>query len=250
MAIPELPLGELLPGWKPPAFPPREPMTGQWCRLEPLDSAHAADLHAANAVDAAGKMWTYLPYGPFAGWDAYRAWVEDMARRTDPQLFAIIERRTGKPTGITGFLRIDPPNGCIEIGHLAYAPVLQRTAAATEAIYLLLERAFALGNRRVEWKCHALNRPSRVAAQRYGFSYEGLFRQAVVVKGRNRDTAWYSMLDREWPHVGAAFRRWLDPANFDGDGRQRSRLAELTRPGLATRDPVLEAASTGEGPAS
>ncbi len=231
------PVGAPLPDWKPARVPSEGPMEGRYCRLERLNGErHAVALHAAFGADAGGWMWTYLPYGPFATAGAYRAWVDEMAARRDPLLFAICERATGRAVGVTGFLRIDPPNGCIEIGHLAYSPALQRTPAATEATYLLLEHAFACGNRRCEWKCDALNRPSRAAALRYGFSPEGLFRQAVVVKGRNRDTAWFSLLDREWPSVRAAFRTWLAPENFDAGGRQLRRLADLTAP-LVSRMP-------------
>lgn len=233
----DLPLGSVVPDWKPASLPTRDPLEGRFCRLEALDAGrHAESLHAANGLDARGAMWTYLPYGPFDTAEAYRAWVDEMSRRSDPLLYAIIDTATGRAIGVAGYLRIDPGNGSIEVGHLAYSPLLQRRPAATEAMYLLMERAFGLGNRRYEWKCHSLNQPSRAAAQRLGFSYEGLFRQATVVKGRNRDTAWFSLLDREWPPLRDAFRRWLDPANFDAAGRQRERLSDLTAPLLAARD--------------
>ena len=178
-------------------------------------------------------MWTYLPYGPFDSLDTYRAWTEEMSRRSDPLFFAIIDRNSGHPSGrvvgLASYLRIDPAAGSIEVGHLHYSPLLQRTPAATEAMFLMMERAFNLGYRRYEWKCDALNAPSRAAAQRLGFTFEGIFRQAVVVKGRNRDTAWFSIIDAEWPALANAFRRWLDPANFDPQGKQRERLSTLTR---------------------
>ena len=176
-------------------------------------------------------MWLYMPYGPFATAEAYRAWVEDVAGRPDPFFYAIVDKVRG-PLGVASYLRIDPPAGSIEVGHIALSPALQRTAAATEAMFLMMAWAFRAGYRRYEWKCNALNRASRDAALRLGLSYEGVFRQAAVVKGRNRDTAWYAAIDAEWPALEAAFERWLDPANFDAEGRQRSSLGLLTRPVL------------------
>ena len=150
-----------------------------------------------------------------------------MCRCTDPLFYAIIDAATEEAVGVASYLRIDPRNGSIEVGHLGYSLLLQRTPAATEAMYLMMERVFRLGYRRYEWKCHALNAPSRAAAQRLGYSFEGVFRQAAVVKGRNRDTAWYSVIDKEWPMLEAAFLRWLHPTNFDEQGRQRARLSAL-----------------------
>jgi RimJ/RimL family protein N-acetyltransferase len=230
------PLGVPVDGWTPPPRPPLDPMAGRTCRVEPLDVArHAADLHAANLVDADGRNWTYLPYGPFATLDDYTAWVTSIAGKTDPQFHAIIDRATEHAVGVASYLRIDPAAGSIEVGHINYSPRLQRTVASTEAMYLMMRRAFELGYRRYEWKCNALNTPSRTAAQRLGFSYEGVFRQATVVKGRNRDTAWYAMIDREWPAIDQAFLRWLDPSNFDAEGRQRASLGDLTGPILVSR---------------
>jgi RimJ/RimL family protein N-acetyltransferase len=216
-------------------------MVGRFCRLEPLDaSRHASALAEANAADVAGALWTYLPYGPFADFEAYAAWVAASAVSVDPMFYVIVPLAAGRAAGVSSYLRIDRANGSIEVGHLAYAPCLQRTPAATEAMFLMMERAFGLGYRRYEWKCNALNRPSRVAAQRLGFSYEGTFRQAAVVKGRSRDTAWFSVIDREWPSLREAFRQWLEPSNFDARGVQRVSLADLTRGLLKTRDPELE----------
>lgn len=229
-------LGWRVDGWTPPPFPPREPMVGRTCRLEPLDAAaHAADLHEANRRDTDGGNWTYLPYGPFETLDAYVAWVTSVAAAADPQFHTVIDLATSKPVGVASYLRIDPGAGSIEVGHIHYSPLLQRRIAATEAMYLMMKRAFDLGYRRYEWKCNALNAPSRAAAMRFGFSYEGIFRQARVDKGRNRDTAWYAMIDREWPALDAAFRRWLDPSNFDERGRQRVALSTLTAPILVSR---------------
>jgi RimJ/RimL family protein N-acetyltransferase len=230
------PVGFPVAGWTPPPLPPRDPMIGQSCRVEPLDPARdAAQLHAANLLDTDGRNWTYLPYGPFATVDDYRRWLDTVAAAPDPMFHTIVDLATGAPVGVASYLRIDPSAGSIEVGHINYSPKLQRTVAATEAMYLMMKRAFALGYRRYEWKCHALNAPSRRAAQRLGFSYEGIFRQARVDKGRNRDTAWYAMIDREWPAIDAAFQRWLDPANFYEHGRQRTSLAALTSPILVAR---------------
>jgi RimJ/RimL family protein N-acetyltransferase len=230
------PVGFPVAGWTPPPLPPRDPMIGRICRIEPLDPARdAAQLHAANLLDTDGRNWTYLPYGPFATVDDYRRWLDTAAAVPDPMFHTIVDLATGAPVGVASYLRIDPSAGSIEVGHINYSPRLQRTVAATEAMYLMMKRAFALGYRRYEWKCHALNAPSRRAAQRLGFSYEGIFRQARVDKGRNRDTAWYAMIDREWPAIDAAFQRWLDPANFDDHGRQRTSLAALTSSILVAR---------------
>jgi RimJ/RimL family protein N-acetyltransferase len=222
------PIGRPLPGWTPPPPPQREVMAGRFCRLEPLDAArHAAELHAAYRADAEGRMWTYMSYGPFPSEEAYRAWAERVSAGDDPLFFAIVDAAAGRAVGVASYLRIDPAAGSIEAGHLAFAPALQRTPAATEALFLMMRRAFELGYRRFEWKCDALNAPSRAAAQRLGLAFEGIFRQATVYKGRNRDTAWFAAVDAEWPALEAAFTRWLDPGNFDADGRQRVRLSEL-----------------------
>jgi RimJ/RimL family protein N-acetyltransferase len=225
------PVGAPLPDWSPRSRPPRAPIDGRFCRVEPLDGArHAADLFEANGDDREGRLWTYLAYGPFATEAAYRAWVDEASRRDDPLFHAIVERKTGRAVGVASLMRIDPENGVVEVGHINYSPRLARTPAATEAMYLLMRRAFdELGYRRYEWKCDSLNAPSRAAAERLGFRYEGLFRQAVVYKGRNRDTAWFSISDGEWPALRREFERWLDPANFDADGYQRSRLSPPAR---------------------
>ncbi len=230
------PIGRAVANWQPPPRPGREPMTGRYCRLEAVDPArYAADLHAANTLDAAGAMWTYLPYGPFPDAAAYRAWMESACTGADPHFHAIVDLASGKPVGLASYLRIDPANGAIEVGHLAYSPLLQRTPVATEAMFLMMRWAFTAGYRRYEWKCNALNAPSRIAAMRLGFSYEGVFRQATIVKGRNRDTAWYAAIDSEWPALEHAYRSWLAPDNFDSGGRQRRSLASLTSPVLKLR---------------
>jgi RimJ/RimL family protein N-acetyltransferase len=216
-------------------------MNGRFCRIEILDAdRHAKDLDEANRTDEQGGMWTYLPYGPFDQLATYDRWVRELAAVNDPSFHAIIELATGRAVGVASYLRIDPASGSIEVGHIAYSPLLQKTPAATEAMYLMMRRAFELGYRRYEWKCDALNARSRAAAQRLGFSYEGVFRQARVNKGRNRDTAWFAAIDSEWPALDRAFRQWLDPANFDEAGRQRARLTSLTRPVLVKLDPGVE----------
>jgi RimJ/RimL family protein N-acetyltransferase len=223
------PIGFPVPDWKPAARPARKSMTGRFCRLEPLDAAqHAADLFAANALDAEGRNWTYLPYGPFDSFDSYKSWVGQVSATADPLFFAIVSLATGKAVGVASYLRIDPANGAIEVGHLNFSPLMQRTPVATEAMYLMMKEAFALGYRRYEWKCNALNLPSRQAAQRLGFSFEGIFRQAAISKGRNRDTAWYAAIDKEWPALDEAFQAWLSPRNFDDAGSQRIALSGLT----------------------
>jgi RimJ/RimL family protein N-acetyltransferase len=225
------PVGFPLPGWAAPPVPPREPLEGRMCRLEPLDlDRHAAGLFAADAADADGRSWTYLAYGPFRTLSDYRAWMSATCLGADPLFFAIIDTADGKAAGLASYLRITPASGSIEVGHIHYSPRLQRVPAATEAMYLLMKRAFELGYRRYEWKCDALNAASRAAAQRLGLSFEGVFRQTTVYKGRNRDTAWYASIDADWPALREAFLTWLAPDNFDCPGRQRARLSDLTRP--------------------
>ena len=228
MNDPRLPVGPPVPAWKSPPRPPRATLEGRHCRLEPLDAAHhAAALHAANSLDRDGRMWTYLQFGPFGSLGEYRAWLDAREASADPLFFTIVDRASGLAAGLASYLRIEPANGSIEVGHLQFSPRLQRTTAATEALYLLMKQVFDLGYRRCEWKCDALNAASRRAAERLGFRFEGIFRQAMVYKGRNRDTAWYSIIDCEWPGLDAAFRRWLDPGNFDAAGLAKARLASL-----------------------
>lgn len=203
-------------------------MVGAYCVLTPL----VADLHAAALFDAYARNpndanWTYLPYGPFRTVDELASWIRPMERSFDPVPFAILQGDVDKrPAGIASYLRVNPEHGSIEVGHIHYSPALQRTAAATEAMYLMMRRAFdELGYRRYEWKCDSLNAPSRAAAERLGFRFEGTFRNAMVMKGRNRDTAWFSITDEEWPSVKIAIEAWLDPSNFE-QGRQRRSLGD------------------------
>ena len=214
-------------------------MEGRYARLEPLDSdVHAADLHRANATDDA--IWDYMPYGPFHSAATYHKWVRSVTEGTgDPLFYALRDKASGRALGVLSFLRIDPGAGSIEVGHINFSPAVQGTRAATEAIYLLMSWVFETGYRRFEWKCDALNLPSRRAAQRFGFSYEGVFRQATVYKGRNRDTAWFAAIDTEWPALRSAYEAWLRPDNFDASGQQRERLSDMTRLVRVSQDPAL-----------
>ena len=203
-------------------------MVGRLCRVEPLDvRAHADGLYKALVEQADDGRWTYLFYGPFASREQFGEWLERAVQDEDPLFHAIVEP-TGRVVGVAAYLRIDRANGVIEVGHLNFCPALQRTAASTEAMYLMMRRAFdELGYRRYEWKCDSLNEPSRCAALRLGFTYEGLFRQAIIYKERNRDTTWYSITDAEWPARKAALTAWLSPENFEESGAQRRRLSEF-----------------------
>lgn len=210
-----LPAGDL----PAPSWPSDEPLTGRFCRLEKLDAARRGDdLFAGMSQN--DLNWTYLPYGPAEGAEDLKELYANLYDARDPHFYAVLDLSTGKATGVAAYLRIDPKNYSIEVGHIHFSPLLQRTPAATEAMYLMMRNAFALGYRRYEWKCNALNNGSKAAALRLGFSYEGTFRQATISKGRNRDTAWFSILDGEWPVQQTRFEMWLDPSNFDGDGRQ------------------------------
>lgn len=221
------PIGLPVADWQPRPYPPRTTMHGRTCHLEPLDpQRHADELYQAYGEDTDGRLWTYLSYGPFATFAEFHSHIEASSRSDDPLFYAIINRATGRAEGVASYLRITPVHGVVEVGHIHYAPCLQKTIVATEAMYLMMRRAFdELGYRRYEWKCDALNDASRRAALRLGFTFEGIFRQAIVYKGRNRDTAWFSITDKEWPTVKQAFAAWLDPTNFDAQGQQRHPLA-------------------------
>lgn len=223
------PVGPAVPNWSARQRPARISQQGRYCRLEPLDAErHASDLDESYRADD-GRMWTYLGIGPFGGQCSYRTWAQGASVSDDPLFFAIIDHSSNRAVGSAAYMRIDPANGVIEVGHVTYSPALQRTRAATEAMYLMMRHAFEMGYRRYEWKCDALNAPSRAAAQRLGFTFEGIFRQAVVYKGRSRDTAWFSILDTEWPALHESFEQWLDPANFDTAGRQLRSLSEMAK---------------------
>jgi RimJ/RimL family protein N-acetyltransferase len=218
------PIGPSVEDWLRPALPARAPLEGQHVRLVPT----SIDEHAPGLFKAFHERadWTYLPHGPFDDLESFTAWMQSVCNGDDPLFHTITV--DGDPVGLASYLRIDPHIGSIEVGYLHFAPSLQQTAASTEAMFLMMQRAFDLGYRRYEWKCDALNAPSRVAATRLGFTFEGVFRQATMYKGRNRDTAWFSIVDTEWPMIHAEFERWLDPSNFDADGRQGTALRHLT----------------------
>ena len=203
-------------------------MTGRYCSVVATDvAAHASGLFDALRADQEGRNWTYLPYGPFDTLDQLRTWMLASCAGPDP-LFHTIVDTAGRPQGLASYLRIEPATAVIEVGHIHFAPALQRSAAATEAMFLMMARVFdELGYRRYEWKCDAFNDGSRRAATRIGFSYEGTFRKATHYKGRNRDTAWFSIIDREWPTLRDAFTRWLQPDNFDPRGQQRCTLQSM-----------------------
>jgi len=230
--------GRPLADWTPPRLPPRVSMPGWYAQLEPLEPRHIGELWAANRN--APEIWRYIPTGPFETEAAFAAWVNQVRIQPDPLQFAV-RMEDGDVGGTLSLMRINPAAGSIEVGYIVFSPRLQRTRAATEAIYLCIKWAFEAGYRRFEWKCDAANLPSRRAAQRFGLSYEGIFRQATVVKGRNRDTAWFAAIDKEWPALRDAFETWLAPTNFAENGAQRQSLTALTSPILAARDPGLEA---------
>ncbi|MEQ9041323.1 MAG: GNAT family protein [Silicimonas sp.] len=225
-----------LAGWTPPPLPARTVIQGRYARLEPLDHDHIPALWDAHRD--APETWRYIPAGPFDTEAALGAWVDHVRIQPDPMQFAV-RMEDGRLGGTLSIMRINPAAGSAEVGYIVFAPRLQRTREATEAVYLTIRWAFEAGYRRFEWKCDAANMPSRRAAQRFGLSYEGIFRQAAVVKGRNRDTAWFAAIDSEWPALRDAFEAWLDPSNFDADGRQKSRLGDLTARILVARDPGL-----------
>jgi RimJ/RimL family protein N-acetyltransferase len=207
--------------------PDMRPLHGRWMRLDHVSAVkHAADLYASfDGKDPEGRIWTYLGYGPFASLEEFTEWVKAREAARDPWFYAFVRRDTGKAVGMGSFMRNDAANGVIEIGHIWMSPGLQQTREATETIYLMMRHCFDdLGVRRLEWKCDSLNAPSRKAADRFGFTYEGIFRQHYIIKGRNRDTAWYAMLDTEWPKARAAFEAWLKEDNFDANGQQKAKL--------------------------
>ena len=207
--------------------PDMRPLHGRWMRLDHVSAVkHAADLYASfDGKDPEGHIWTYLGYGPFASLEEFTEWVKAREAARDPWFYAFVRRDTGKAVGMGSFMRNDAANGVIEIGHIWMSPGLQQTREATETIYLMMRHCFDdLGVRRLEWKCDSLNAPSRKAADRFGFTYEGIFRQHYIIKRRNRDTAWYAMLDTEWPKARSAFEAWLKEDNFDDNGLQKAKL--------------------------
>lgn len=218
-----------LSDWTPRSVPARSPVVGDRVWLEPIDpERHAATLFAAASSNDDPGMWDYLLYGPFASEADFGAWLLERAASTDPLHFAIVDQATDHAIGMCAFMRMDPANGVIEIGHIWFGPEIQRTTIASEAIYLMQRVTLGeLGYRRLEWKCNNANDRSKRAAERFGFTFEGVFRQHLIVKGRNRDTAWFSLLDSEWPANESAFIAWLSPANFDDTGVQLRSLSTI-----------------------
>lgn len=211
--------------WTGVARPERRVLEGCYARLEPLSADHAADLYRSARADGAEDRFRYLFDREPQGEADLRSWIGKALASDDPLFFAVIDKATGRAEGRQAFMRIDPVHGVIEIGSILWGPVIARTRIATEAFHLFAAYAFeTLGYRRFEWKCDDRNLPSRRAAERFGFTFEGIFRQHMVVKGQSRDTAWFSITDAEWPEISAAMRRWLDPENFDPSGEQRHRL--------------------------
>lgn len=223
----ERPVGPVVDPLPPGSQPDMRPLHGRWIWLEPVSAAkHGQDLYDSfTGKDPEGHVWTYLAYGPWTSFETFAEWLKERGASRDPWFYAFVRRETGKACGMGSFMRCDAANGVIEIGHIWMSPALQKTREATEAIFLMIRHCFDdLGVRRLEWKCDALNAPSRRAGERFGFTFEGVFRQHFIVKGRNRDTAWYAMLDKDWPRVRQSFEDWLKPVNFDANGRQKARL--------------------------
>lgn len=216
------PIGPPLSDWQACDRPPKTPITGQYCRVETLDlEQHAEDLYQAYGNDQDHSNWTYMPYGPFDSFEDFKLWMSKTCCGSDPHFHTVIDLKSEKAVGVASLMRIEPAVGVIEVGHIHFSPLMQRTPISTEALYLLMKRVFdELGYRRYEWKCDSLNGPSNKAAKRLGFVPEGIFRQLTMYKGRSRDTAWYSIIDSEWPALKAMFEAWLSPENFDESGKQ------------------------------
>ncbi len=223
------PIGEALPEWSARPEPGDVVLQGRHCRIERLDARrHAEDLHAAYQTAPDGRDWTYLSVERPATLEDFQRYAANIAASTDPRHYAVIDARTSKAVGTFSLMRITPAVGVIEVGNVTFSPLLKRTPISTEAQFLLMSYVFdQLGYRRYEWKCDSLNGPSRAAAERLGFSFEGIFRQAIVYKNRSRDTAWYSIIDAEWPLLKQVFETWLSPENNDAQGRQKQSLAAL-----------------------
>ena len=221
-----LPVGYSIPDWAPVIVPTGTTLKGQHCELVRLQAHHATSLYQSFVADHTPNDWVYLPYGPFDTEEDFQLWIDQQASLQDPFFYAIIDKTSDLTVGIASYLRLDPTVGCIEVGHIHFSPCLQRSPLATEAMYLMMKQIFELGYRRYEWKCDALNARSRSAALRLGFEFEGIFRQATIYKGRNRDTAWFSILDSNWPPLEKAFAAWLSKENFDESGNQRKSLLQ------------------------
>lgn len=225
------PVGDALPDWQPRPHPQRIVHDGRLCRLEPLASHHAEKLFSAYQLAEDSRSWTWLLREPDAHLESYQAWVNEVVDLQDPIHFAVIDKQTSQPVGTLALMRIDSKHGVMEVGHVHFSPLMSRTPLSTEAQWLLMRYAFeTLGYRRYEWKCNSLNDPSRRAALRMGFQYEGRFRQALVIKGHNRDTDWFSIIDKEWPAVDLAMQKWLAAENFGPDGKQLRTLESWRQP--------------------
>jgi len=228
------PIGFSIENWQACEHPRGAHMQGRLCALEPIDrERHSVDLFEAFSLDLDHRNWTYLPYGPFASLAEFQNWIDATCLGDDPCFFTVIDLDSGKAVGVASYLRIVPASGVIEVGHIHFSPLIQGSAISTEAMYLMMKLVFEeLGYRRYEWKCDALNAPSCAAARRLGFEFEGIFRQATMYKQRNRDTAWYSVIDKEWPVIKQVFDDWLSSDNFDADGKQRTSLSKSMRQAL------------------
>lgn len=222
-------LGNPVENWTPCQKPAKKIIQGRYCILEPIDiNKHAPKLFDVLAIDNRGESWTYLPYGPFATYDEFKDWLTKPTSADDILLYAVANSVTQETLGISGFLRINPEHGVIEIGHLHFSKLLKQTTLATETIYLMLRLVFDdYKYRRCEWKCNNLNEASRQAAERFGFTFEGIFRQCNVFKSRSRDTAWFSIIDSEWPKLKDKFEKWLHPNNFSASGKQILKLKQI-----------------------
>jgi len=217
--------------WQAPEKPPCTTMTGRYCRLDPFNvEEHCEQLFNSYSLDTEARNWTYLPYGPFENQQAFSDWCTSSCLGEDPLFHTVIDNSNQLALGMASYLRISPEAGSIEVGHIHFSPAMQGKRQATEAMFLMMARVFEeLGYRRYEWKCDALNTPSCNAAQRFGFQFEGIFRQATVYKQRNRDTAWFAVLDSDWPKLKAGYQSWLDEQNFDEAGQQIRSLKQCMR---------------------
>lgn len=220
------PVGLAIKNFIAPTRPDFTLLSGNFVHVEPISMAHVSSLYEAFSIDLKGGNWTYMPYGPFTDPIEFAGWAKETCFGEDPKFYTIFLGED--PAGVASYLRVEPKVGCIEIGHIHLSPLLQRTRVGTEALLLMIEWAFGAGYRRLEWKCDALNAPSRHAAQRLGLSFEGTFRQATIYKSRNRDTAWYAATSEDWPALKKAYQIWRKPENFDTDGREIKKLSELT----------------------
>lgn len=225
------PVGLPIPNFRPAQRPKATLIQGQYCILEKLNAdKHGEALYRSTQLDPEGKLWTYLPYGPFNSLRDFKVWLEKQSNKPDPHFFCVKNRTNGEPVGFFSLTRIFPEAGNAELAHVYFSPALKRTRIATDAVFQIIKHVFELGNRRCEWKCNSLNNPSCNAALRFGFSFEGVFRSAQVVKGRNRDTAWFSLQKDDWEQIKRCYTMWLDENNFEDNGIQKISLSALTAP--------------------